>query len=254
MTLELDERQRAMLLEMGIRVFLPEEPPLASATAVAETLAPQPGRTRPAEASAPVAAPVAKGVPADVPSLLQVDGLDAAAFEQAVREWAGRRGSQPVIGIGDPRPTWLCLGDPPDEEEERLALPFAGPRGELLDNMLRALGVSRTKGAYLANSWKCRLPAGRAPSPEDAMQQQAFLRRQVELLRPRVILAMGRHAVQALLDSSEPPGRLRGRVHEYLGIPVVVTYPPVSLLRTPADKAKAWADLCLARTVLQEGA
>jgi uracil-DNA glycosylase len=240
-SLELDDRQRAMLAEMGVRVFLPDT--------VIEPPAPAPVR--------PVATPAAPRVDEPPPQaacgLLAVEGLDWAAFESSVRDWAAGQGRKAVIGAGDRQPAWLCVGDPPDEEEERQGVPFAGERGQLLDNMLFAVGASRAKGAYLTNCWKVRLPEGRTAAADEAAQQDAFLRRQVQLLQPRMILAMGRFAVQALLQSTEPPGRLRGRLHRYLDVPVVVTYPPVSLLRTPADKAKAWADLCLAQAALRAG-
>lgn len=251
MTLQLDARQRAMLSEMGIRVFLPEQaapaPEVQAVPAAVAVAAPVPAATVPPASAAqvrpPVAAPAAAG-------LLDVSAMDWDALEAAVRAWGAAQGRRTVWGTGDLRPQWLCVGDPPDEEEERQELPFAGERGQLLDNMLRAVGVLRSQGAYLANCWTTRLPDARAPTPAELAQQDAFLRRQVQLLQPSLILAMGRFAVQALLRSGEPPGRLRGRVHRFEGLPVVVTYPPVALLRTPADKAKAWADLCLARSVL----
>jgi uracil-DNA glycosylase len=127
-----------------------------------------------------------------------------------------------------------------------------GQAGKLLDNMLRALGVSRRQGVYIANVLKCRPPGNRNPEPDEIAQCEPFLRRQVELLRPKIILAMGRFAVQTLLQSNEPVGRLRGRVHRYQDVPLVVTYHPAYLLRNLPDKAKAWADLCLAQSLLRE--
>jgi DNA polymerase len=256
-SLALDARQRAMLAEMGVRVFLPVD----ASEPAAETVA---GARAPAIA-APVPPPTAVRAAVPQPAVprvqeraaqpssgtVDVEAVDWPAFEAAVRDWAASAGRKTVIGLGDLQPAWLCVGDPPDEEEERQGVPFAGERGQLLDNMLQAVGVSRARGAYFTNCWKSRPPEGGA-SPEEVARQEAFLRRQVQLLQPRMILAMGRFAVQALLQSAEPPGRLRGRLHRYLDVPVVVTYPPVSLLRTPADKAKAWADLCLAQAALRE--
>ena len=216
MSVDLDPRQRAMLEEMGIRLFWPDaaetaEPPLEvaapTATVVAAPLA------RPA-ASAPV-------TPRPAPVRAAVDA-DAALF-----------------GAGDPQPDYLLLFDPPTEEEERQGQPVLGDAGKLLDNMLAALGVSRKRRVYLA----C-VPRSGLEGLDD------LLREQVQQLRPRVILAMGRFAVQGLLRSSEPPGKLRGRAHDFNGVPVVVTYHPAYLLRNQADKANAWADLCLARSLL----
>ena len=128
--------------------------------------------------------------------------------------------------------------------------PFVGQAGKLLDNMLKAIGMDRHHQVYIANVLKCRPPGNRNPEPEEVAQCEPFLRRQVELLQPRIILAMGRFAVQSLLQTTEPIGKLRGRPHQYGGVPVVVTYHPAYLLRNLPDKAKAWADLCLAMELL----
>ena len=126
----------------------------------------------------------------------------------------------------------------------------AGSAGKLLDNMLKALGLDRRHKVYIANVLKCRPPANRNPLPQEVAQCEPFLRRQIQLLQPRIILAMGRFAVQSLLGSNDPIGKLRGRVHRHGEIPVVVTYHPAYLLRNPADKARAWDDLCLALDAL----
>ena len=253
MSLQLDARQRAMLEEMGVRLFWPEpreSETVAEAAPVAVSVRPEPVQARPqpvakAPPETPARAPATSGQRGDI------EALDWDGLQQAVADWASQRRRKAVFGTGDLRPDWLCIGDPPLEEEERQGLPFAGDAGRLLDNMLAAVGASRQRGAYLTNVLKCRLPEGGAQDAEQLAESLAFLRRQVQLLQPRVILAMGRFAVQMLLQSTEPPGRLRGSVHRYEGIPVVVTYPPASLLRTPADKAKAWADLCLAQSLLR---
>ena len=140
--------------------------------------------------------------------------------------------------------------------------PFVGQAGKLLDNMLKAIGLSRSvegakdgqAGVYIANTLKCRPPGNRNPEPVELTTCAPYLVRQVALVQPRIILAMGRFAVQSLLQTTEPIGKLRGRVHQYQGVPVVVTYHPAYLLRNPADKAKAWADLCLALKTVQDGA
>ena len=155
-----------------------------------------------------------------------------------------------VFGTGSTRADWMVVGEAPGENEDREGLPFVGASGELLDNMLRAVGRSRTgsgaQGAYIANVLKCRPPSNRNPQPAEIAQCAPYLARQVALLQPKIILAMGRFAVQSLLQTNEPIGKLRGRVHQYQGVPVIVTYHPAYLLRTPTDKAKAWVDLCLA--------
>ena len=154
-----------------------------------------------------------------------------------------------VFGVGDEGADWLVVGEAPGENEDLQGEPFVGQAGKLLDNMLRALGLARGRGVYIANVLKCRPPGNRNPEPYEVAQCEPFLRRQVELLQPRIILAMGRFAVQSLLQTQEPIGKLRGKVHQYNGVPVVVTYHPAYLLRNLPDKAKAWADLCLAREV-----
>jgi DNA polymerase len=147
--------------------------------------------------------------------------------------------------------TWMVIGEPPDEDEDHAAHAFAGPSGTLLDNMLRALDLARNRGAYLTNVVKCRPPHGAVPQAADLQQCAAYLQREIALMQPAVILAMGRFAQQALLSDqpelvSLPLGKLRGKVHRYRDIPVVFTYHPKALLRNAADKGKAWADLCLA--------
>ena len=243
-----------MLAEMGVRVFIPEAPqgmddvaPAPSRVAVAAHVAPSLPANRQA---APVAVPAARP---PMPAGTGVEGLDWDALEQVVGDWAAALRRKPVFGEGDRQPDWLCVGDPPVEEELRRGAPFAGDEGKLLDNMLQAVGASRRRGAYLTNAFKCRLPEDREREPEEAAQWALVLQRQVELLRPRVILAMGRFAVQQLLQSNEPPGRLRGRVHRYGDVPVVVTFHPKYLLHNLPDKARAWADLCLAQSVVREG-
>ena len=138
--------------------------------------------------------------------------------------------------------------------------PFVGPPAQLLDRMVAALQLARAadgapeRSVYIANTLKCRPPRNRNPGAGELAQCEPFLVRQIELLKPRLILAMGRFAVQALLRTDEPIGRLRGRLHRYQGVPLVVTYHPAYLLRNPADKARAWEDLCLAAATVEGGA
>lgn len=259
MSLELDARQRAMLKEIGIELFWPE--PVATVAApVAEAVAAAPAvvaeaapRPRPVASvmPAPVAAPRPAGAPRErIPGieLMQWDALQqAVAACEACKLCDGRRNT--VFGVGDLQADWLVVGEAPGENEDLQGEPFVGQAGKLLDNMLAALNLSRREQVYIANVLKCRPPGNRNPEPEEIAQCEPFLRRQVELLQPKIILAMGRFAVQTLLQTTEPIGRLRGRVHRYNDVPVVVTYHPAYLLRNLPDKAKAWADLCLAQAV-----
>ncbi len=237
-----------MLDEMGVRVFAPEADFLP---ALDDT---PPGPPRQAGGRADLRPAVREQPAAAVtPNVPHLDQLDWDALEQAVTQWASARRRKPVFGAGDLRADWMCVGEPPLEEEERLGLPFAGDAGKLLDNMLAAVGATRRQGAYLTNALKCRLPDQREEEAQVLAESAAFLQRQVQLLQPKVILAMGRYAVQALLQSTEPLGKLRGRVHRHGAVPVVVTYHPAYLLRNLPDKARAWADLCLARSLLRDG-
>lgn len=271
----LDPRQRAMLAEMGVKVWAPKA--VASATAaaavpVADAIAsaqpatapaapPRPAAPAAAPSPTPVArtasVPVVAPAPGAVPRAARADiaTLDWPALREAV---AGCRACglcesrrNTVFGVGHTQADWMIVGEAPGENEDLQGEPFVGAAGQLLDAMLRACGRARSseeagRGAYIANVLKCRPPANRNPAPEEVQQCEPFLARQVALVKPKLIIAMGRFAVQSLLQTTEPIGRLRGRVHRYEGVPLIVTYHPAYLLRTPSDKAKAWADLCLA--------
>ena len=189
-----------------------------------------------------------------------VASLDWPALRQAVVDCRActlcQSRRQTVFGIGHPQADWMIVGEAPGEQEDAQGEPFVGASGRLLDKMLAALGLTRSQAdpqhqVYIANALKCRPPGNRNPSPEELSRCQPFLQRQVELVQPRVILAMGRFAVQSLLASNLPIGQLRGKVHAWRGVPLVVTYHPAYLLRTPADKGRAWADLCLAASVAE---
>lgn len=276
---QLDARQRAMLAEMGVRVWAPKpaspvkplvvspEPerplarPAATPLAAQAPAAPAPAAARPpvtastrpatpAHATAPT--PVAPAALAPLPAGIEL--MDWPALREAVASCQacglceGRKHT--VFGTGSTQADWLIVGEAPGENEDLQGEPFVGAAGQLLDNMLRAVGLSRTgegaQGAYITNVLKCRPPANRNPRPAEVAQCAPYLARQVALVQPKVIIAMGRFAVQSLLQSNEPIGKLRGQVHRYQGVPVIVTYHPAYLLRTPSDKGKAWADLCLA--------
>jgi uracil-DNA glycosylase family 4 len=150
---------------------------------------------------------------------------------------------QTVFGTGDEKADWLLVGEAPGAEEDRLGEPFVGQAGRLLDNMLAALSLSRGRNVYIANVLKCRPPGNRNPEPDEVAKCLPHLLRQIGLIQPKLILAMGRFASQALLGTDATIASLRGRVHQYAGVPLIVTYHPAYLLRNLPDKAKAWADL-----------
>ena len=264
---ELDARQRSMLAEMGVRVWAPksalgkapalvaQEPKPALASLAAPAPAPMPvSVAEPALLFAPTpSAQASPASPASPVAMLDWPALrEAVAGCQACGLCQGRTNT--VFGVGDEQSDWMVVGEAPGENEDLQGEPFVGAAGQLLDNMLKAVGRSRTgqgaQGAYIANVLKCRPHANRNPQPMEVAQCEPYLARQVALVKPKVIVAMGRFAVQALLKTNEPIGRLRGQVHHYEGVPVIVTYHPAYLLRTPTDKGKAWADLCLAMAQL----
>ncbi|CAG9167031.1 uracil-DNA glycosylase [Cupriavidus pinatubonensis] len=154
-----------------------------------------------------------------------------------------------VFGVGDREAEWMLIGEAPGENEDLQGEPFVGQAGKLLDNMLASLGLRRGRNVFIANVLKCRPPGNRNPEPAEVDQCEPFLKRQIALVRPKVIVVLGRFAAQSLLRTTTPIGKLRSTVHSYEGIPVVVTYHPAYLLRTLTDKARAWEDLCLAREV-----
>jgi DNA polymerase len=161
--------------------------------------------------------------------------------------------TQTVFGVGDRDADWMIIGEAPGAEEDRLGEPFVGRAGKLLDEMLRAVGLDRSK-TFIANILKCRPPGNRDPAEAEAAACRGYLERQIDLVNPRLILAVGRIAAQHLLHSDLPVGRMRGRVHtlNHRQIPVVVTYHPAYLLRSPSQKRKVWDDLCLARQTVEE--
>jgi len=161
--------------------------------------------------------------------------------------------SQPVFGVGNQQADWMIIGEAPSEDEDKLAEPFVGKSGPLFNAMLNALGLRREQ-VYITNTLKCSTPDNRDPKPEETTACEAYLKCQIALVQPKVILVIGRIAAQTLLKVSTPIGKLRGSVHQYDGhIPLVVTYQPAYLLRSPLEKRKAWADLCLAKSVIEAG-
>jgi uracil-DNA glycosylase len=160
--------------------------------------------------------------------------------------------TQTVLGVGDELADWLLVGEAPGAEEDRLGEPFVGQAGRLLDNMLAAIDLSREKNVYICNVLKCRPPGNRNPEPAEVAKCTPHLHAQIELIRPKLIVAMGRFAAQTLLATDASIASLRGRVHRYAGVPLVVTYHPAYLLRNLPDKAKAWEDLVFARKSMQD--
>jgi len=158
--------------------------------------------------------------------------------------------TQTVFGVGDENAEWMLIGEAPGAAEDRLGDPFVGQAGRLLDNMLAAIDLSRKKNVYIANVLKCRPPGNRNPEPEEVAQCSPHLLKQIELVKPKLILAMGRFAAQTLLNTEASIASLRGKVHRYAGVPLIVTYHPAYLLRNLPDKAKAWADLVFARKTI----
>jgi DNA polymerase len=160
--------------------------------------------------------------------------------------------TQSVFGVGDEHAEWLLVGEAPGAEEDARGEPFVGQAGRLLDNMLASIGLTRGDNVYIANVLKCRPPRNRNPEAYEVAQCSPHLMRQIELIQPKLILAMGRFAVQALLDTDASIASLRGKRHRYRGVPLVVTYHPAYLLRNLPDKSKAWEDLCFARRVMAD--
>lgn len=164
--------------------------------------------------------------------------------------------TQTVFGVGDANADWLFVGEAPGAEEDRQGEPFVGPAGKLLDNMLAAIQLRRGQNVYIANVLKCRPPENRDPHDEEVLQCYPFLKQQVALIQPKLIVALGKFAAQSLLQSENTVAEntltnLRGQLHDYHGVPVIVTYHPAHLLRNLADKAKAWEDLCFAKKTMQ---
>ena len=193
----------------------------------------------------------AEPAPAVAESGLDWDALRAAVSSCTRCELHATR-TQTVFGVGDPHARWMFIGEAPGAEEDRQGEPFVGRAGQLLTSMLKALGLRREE-VFIANVLKCRPPGNRDPKPEEARSCRGYLERQIELVSPRLIVAVGRIAAQNLLATDSALARLRGRVHALgeLRWPLIVTYHPAYLLRSPGEKRKAWQDLLFARQVLR---
>jgi DNA polymerase len=320
MSLDLDDRQRAMLAEMGVHVWWPQAQPLADldgddlqtgsdhqlaieniaasaqstwatgknnidvpVPAASEALASSPvtERTSPPRRPPIASKPVRTAGPSPTALLPLPEGIASmdwptlsttVASCQACNMCLGRQAPVLMVPPAAWRADWLVLGDPPDDAQERAGQPFVDDAGKLLDNMLRAVGVARlqpdarseppeaARTAYLTHVLKCRPALPGTPDVQAVAACATYLRREIALLQPKIILAMGRFAMQQLLSEDHPQGlklplgKLRGQVWHYQGVPVVVTYPPVYLLRSGQDKARAWEDLCLALDTVQGSA
>lgn len=232
---------------------VPEESAAAPTAAVlAETLQ---SFAAPAESAQPLAAkPVAP-----VPAVSTIPAADPTlAWPQLIAQISActacglsRTRTKTVPGVGDLRADWLIVGEAPGADEDATGEPFVGRAGKLLDAMLRAVGLSRQRGVYITNIVKCRPPGNRDPAPDEAGACAGYLERQIALIEPKLILAVGKVAAHNLLGSQEPMNRLRGKVWHWRGtdLPVVATYHPAYLLRSPLEKRKSWDDLCLAQDV-----
>ncbi|KVT13618.1 DNA polymerase [Burkholderia sp. MSMB1078WGS] len=206
----------------------------------------------PQDDSVPAAALRPAGTPV---AALDWDALAARVADCTLCRLCEKR-TNTVFGVGDREADWMLIGEAPGENEDKQGEPFVGQAGKLLDNMLQSLSLKRGDNVYIANVIKCRPPGNRNPEPDEVASCEPYLQRQVALVKPKLIVALGRFAAQTLLKTDASIASLRGRVHAYEGVPVIVTYHPAYLLRSLQDKSKAWADLCLARDTFRraEGA
>lgn len=194
----------------------------------------------------------------DAPAAPALPGVETLDWNGLAERVAGctacglcKSRTQTVFGVGDQQADWLLVGEAPGQQEDLKGEPFVGQAGKLLDNMLGASTLKRGENVYIAHVLKCRPPNNRDPEPAEVESCEPFLKRQVALLKPRVIVVMGRFAAQSILRTQASIASLRGKVHEYEGVPVIVTYHPAYLLRSLPDKAKAWTDWCLARATYE---
>jgi DNA polymerase len=218
----------------------------------------------PAAVSAPAAEAVVsqRADPAPAPLMAgdertaRIAGMDWPALKETVAGCPACKLSQSrtktVFGVGDENANWLFVGEAPGRDEDLQGEPFVGQAGKLLDSMLAALGMKRGENVYIANMLKCRPPNNRNPEPEEVASCEPYLHRQIALIRPRLIVALGKVAAVNLLKREMTVASMRGKVFEYQGTPLIVTYHPAYLLRSLPEKAKAWADLCFARAKMRE--
>jgi len=226
-----------------------------------------PAASSPAPATAPpvAVAEIPAREPVTVRGLPKVPPLDARATQIATLEWPQLKESvagcvacplhkgrnKTVFGVGDEAADWLFVGEGPGAEEDAKGEPFVGQAGKLLDNMLAAIKLKRGVNVYIANVVKCRPPGNRNPEPGEAAQCEPYLHRQIVLIKPKLIVALGKVAAVNLLKRDAAVASMRGKIHQYQGIPLIVTYHPAYLLRSLPEKAKAWVDLCFAVETMQ---
>ncbi|OIQ95735.1 uracil DNA glycosylase superfamily protein [mine drainage metagenome] len=239
----MNRRRDSLLREMGLAPLWKRRAPAPAALAAA-------GPDSPAAATVSAPAPVDR---AAAIAAMSWDELRQSVAECRACELCRAR-RQAVLGVGDLHPDWLFVGEGPGAEEDAKGEPFVGQAGRLLDAMLAAIGLRRGEGVYIANAVKCRPPDNRTPTPDEIAACRPYLARQIELLVPRLIVALGRPAAQTLLDREVKIAALRGKLLDYRGTPLVVTYHPAYLLRNLNDKARAWEDLCFARATYRRGA
>jgi DNA polymerase len=263
-------RRAAILREMGLSpLWRLRAAETESAAPPADPPATPPGTESTkkfAEAARQQAAPrEAPAKPAAVPepapealSARSVAALDWPALEETIRACRAcalcKQREQAVPGVGDRSARWMFVGEGPGAEEDRRGEPFVGQAGKLLDNMLAAIGLERGKNVYIANAVKCRPPYNRTPEATEIAACLPFLDRQIALIQPRLLIALGRPAAQALLGREISIAAARGKRFERGGLPVLVTYHPAYLLRNPLDNSKAWEDLCFARAFMEKEA
>ena len=267
-------RREQMLREMGLTPLWRLRPDFAAPVALAPTLSPAGddealsgevvplapslsplrGEEVPNSDAPPPASNRSEGKPKSLATsedrravIMRMAWPELKAAVAACRECAlHAKRTNTVFGVGDENANWVFVGEGPGADEDALGDPFVGQAGKLLDSMLAAVGLKRGENVYICNVVKCRPPGNRNPEPEEMQKCEPFLQRQIELLQPRLIVALGRIAAQNLLARDASIASLRGRVHDYNGRPLIVTYHPAYLLRNLADKAKAWEDLCFA--------
>lgn len=269
----MNRRRDAILREMGLAPLwrLRGAEPVEEAQPEPAEPTPEPAVVAPVSAPAPASRPVPLArfappvaLPADAPAEAparrpapagDIAGLGWDDLEARIRECDAcalcKRRKQAVPGVGDRQADWLFVGEGPGAEEDERGEPFVGQAGRLLDNMLASIGLARGNDVYIGNAVKCRPPNNRTPETDELAACFPYLERQIGLIKPRLIVALGRPAAQALLNQEVRIAAARGKLFEFGGIPVVVTYHPAYLLRNLADKAKAWEDLCFARATMK---
>jgi DNA polymerase len=185
-----------------------------------------------------------------------VNGLDWPNLSKQVAECSAcalcQQRKQAVLGVGDQQADWLFVGEGPGAEEDVQGEPFVGQAGKLLDNMLAALDLKRDSKVYIANAVKCRPPGNRTPENAEMAACRPYLERQIALIKPKIIVLLGKAAVHSVLHEDKTLASMRGQRFEYQGIPTIVTYHPAYLLRNLPEKTKAWEDLLLARRFLRQ--